>query len=82
VESVNGLDAIPDCSTRSSHPPTGVLFYEPTTESIIGAVERLEQNMRFFDREKIRAHAVKFSRATFKNRIAQFIAEKTEQRTR
>ena len=50
---------------------TGVLFREPTVESLIEAIERADKIN--FDAAKIRAHAQGFDRETFKARMGDFI---------
>lgn len=51
---------------------TGVLFPEPTVESLIEAIHRADQIT--FDPAQIRAHAQSFDRETFKARMSDFIA--------
>ena len=51
---------------------TGVLFREPTVESLIAAIERAGQIQ--FNPAKIRAHAQGFDRETFKARMGDFVA--------
>ena len=51
---------------------TGVLFREPTVESLIEAIERADKIR--FDPAVIRAHAEGFDRETFKARMGDFIA--------
>ncbi len=53
---------------------TGTFFYEQTREALASAVERASST--FFNHETIRAHALKFSRAVYKNRMEKFIREK------
>jgi glycosyltransferase involved in cell wall biosynthesis len=55
---------------------TGVFFSQPTPESLIDAVQRL--NLLKFEAQKIRAHALQFDREIFKDKIKRFIAEKYE----
>ena len=50
---------------------TGVLFDEPTVESLIEAVKRSDSLN--FDPQQIRAHAQTFDRETFKSRMGDFI---------
>jgi glycosyltransferase involved in cell wall biosynthesis len=81
LETVNGLHAASwnringsaDCST-------GVFFQEPTVASLMNAIQHFERNAQAFDPTAIRAHAAKFSRAHFKDRVAEFVAEKIRQR--
>ena len=51
---------------------TGVLFPEPTVESLIEAIKRADKIE--FDPARIRAHAQSFDRETFKARMSDFIA--------
>ncbi len=53
---------------------TGTFFYEQTEEALASAVERASSS--FFNHETIRAHALKFSRTVYKNRMKNFIEEK------
>jgi glycosyltransferase involved in cell wall biosynthesis len=80
IESVHGLDAASESVTGFSHCPTGIFFREPTAASLMDALRRFEQNEKAFDAGAIRVHAAKFSRGQFKQRIADFIAEKLMQR--
>lgn len=50
---------------------TGVLFREPTVESLIEAIERADRIN--FDPAQIRAHAQSFDRETFKARMSDYI---------
>jgi hypothetical protein len=50
---------------------TGVLFHEPTPESLCRAMDELES--RTWDRQLLRAHAVSFNKERFKQRISQAI---------
>jgi len=52
---------------------TGVLFHEPTPESLGRAMDELEN--RPWDRQLLRAHAVSFSKERFKGRISQAIED-------
>jgi glycosyltransferase involved in cell wall biosynthesis len=55
---------------------TGIFFDQPTPESLIDAVHRLKPLE--FDAQQIRAHALQFDRAIFKDKIKRFIAETYE----
>ena len=56
--------------------PTGVFFYEQTSEALRDAVHIFEKNSDKFDSEAIRSHALKFDRKIFKENISGYIAEK------
>jgi len=53
----------------------GVLFHEPTSGALQGALARFET--LHFDPKVIRQSAQKFDAAVFKDRLQAFISEKT-----
>jgi glycosyltransferase involved in cell wall biosynthesis len=53
--------------------PTGVFFAEPTSSSLIAAVEYFEKEGDSFDPTSIRLHASSFSRERFKFQIKEYI---------
>lgn len=53
---------------------TGVLFHEPTVDSLVAAVERFE-TLRF-DPQVIRRHAERFDTSVFRQRLTEFVMEK------
>lgn len=55
---------------------SGIFFPEQTEESLIQAVEGLENQAGLISPQKIRAHAMTFDRAVFKERISRSIMEK------
>lgn len=55
---------------------TGLHFHEQTTDSIIDAVSRFESIDEGYDRQKIRAHAEKFSTAMFREKFAHYVSSK------
>lgn len=55
---------------------TGVHFHEQTVPAICSAVERLERIRDGFDRETIRAHALKFSTQRFRREFSELLEEK------
>jgi glycosyltransferase involved in cell wall biosynthesis len=59
--------------------PTGVFFHEQTAGALTEAVRTLEGNLELFDPEAIRAHAMTFDRARFKERVREFISMKYEE---
>lgn len=54
--------------------PTGLFFSDPTPESLLAALRVFEQSRACFDPSAIRAHALSFDRAHFKQHIGQAIA--------
>ncbi|MEK7432775.1 MAG: glycosyltransferase family 4 protein [Cyanobacteriota bacterium] len=56
--------------------PTGVLFYEQTTESIIKAIEIFETNINEIKAKNCRKNALKFSEDVFIENFKAFIEEK------
>ena len=57
---------------------TGVHFQEQTVDSLLQALERVEQNYDTFEPEIIREHALKFSKERFEQEIEAFVNEKYE----
>jgi glycogen synthase len=53
---------------------TGLFFREQTMESLVQAIERFR--VTTFDTEKIREHALKFSRDIYKSKMKNFIEKK------
>lgn len=53
---------------------TGIFFSQQTKESLLQAVERLQQLT--FNPEEIRSHALQFSRTVYKQKMKNFIDEK------
>ncbi len=62
--------------------PTGIFFSEPTSASLIEALERYEKFKMDFAPEFLRHHAARFSRGAFKMRMKQFVEEKLLERSR
>ncbi len=58
---------------------TGILFNQQTEESIIDAVNKFESVSDIFDSKFIREHSEKFSRATFENKIREFVSQKSQE---
>lgn len=52
---------------------TGILFQEPTIQSLDAAIDRLEANSDSFPAEVLIAHAESFSEAAFRNAISEFV---------
>ena len=62
-----------DGSKMLSGPPTGVFFYEQTIDALNEAIELHERSTERFAPEAARANAMRFDRAAFKNRFAEFV---------
>jgi len=58
--------------------PTGVFFYEQTSEDLIRAIQHFESVESQFDAEKIKEHAAQFDVAIYTDRIKKFIEERLE----
>ena len=58
--------------------PTGVFFYEQTSEDLIKAIQHFESVEFQFDAEKIQEHAAQFDVAIYADRIKKFIEERLE----
>ena len=56
--------------------PTGVFFYEQTSEDLIRAIQHFESVESQFDAEKIQGHAEQFDVAVYRDRIKKFIEER------
>ncbi len=54
--------------------PTGIVFHELTTESLMAAVCTFQENRHRFEATAIRQHACRFSRDRFKVQIRDYIA--------
>jgi glycosyltransferase involved in cell wall biosynthesis len=59
---------------------TGVLFDEPTVESVRAALDRAALMRAFFDPDKLRAHARKYDRAVFERRFLDVVERALEPR--
>lgn len=55
---------------------TGIHFHEQSVPAIMAAVKRFEAAEAMFDRDKIRAHALKFSTQAFVKKFSDFVDEK------
>ncbi|MGD9850216.1 MAG: glycosyltransferase [Nitrospirales bacterium] len=65
---LNPLPAIPP-----NVPPTGVFFYEQSTQPLINAIQLFESRKNEFSPHAIRAHIEPFDRVHFKERMKQVI---------
>jgi glycosyltransferase involved in cell wall biosynthesis len=68
-----------DGSTSPDKQPTGVFFYEPTTEALAAAVRLFERHRKHFDPQAIRAHAAPFDRPMFKDTMRRLIAARVSE---
>ena len=59
--------------------PTGVFFYEQTSDAVIKAIKNFESIESQFDSNAIREHAQKFDLSVYTKRIKSFIEKKIEQ---
>ncbi|MBI4381000.1 MAG: glycosyltransferase [candidate division NC10 bacterium] len=66
---------VPSVIPRTSDlaPPTGVFFYEPTSDSLMNALRLFEEHEGVFQTERLREHSLQFDRAIFRARIESFI---------
>ena len=58
--------------------PTGIFFYEQTSEDLIKAIQHFESVESQFDAEKIQEHAAQFDVAVYRDRIKKFIEERLQ----
>ena len=68
---------IPKSSTSQ---PTGVFFYEQTTEALINAIQHFETIESQFDSNAIRTHALKFDVSVYTKRMQKLIDEEVKKR--
>ncbi len=59
---------------------TGIFFNEQAPDSLIEAIKKFQASEQIFDPNKIRAHASRFDKEIFKNRIRTFVEEKYRER--
>lgn len=64
---------------RLDRAPTGVFFTEPTSRSLVAAVESFERKSGAFDSAAIRLHACSFSRQRFKAQIGTYIERRLKE---
>lgn len=55
--------------------PTGIFFKEQNVDSLIAAIELFEKNEEKFQPEKLRAHALKFDRGIYKEKMKKAIED-------
>ncbi len=70
------LETILPLYNEQGYAPTGVFFHEQTAGALIRAVRLFEDNEERFEPPSIRAHALKFDREIFKERVREFILSK------
>ncbi len=58
--------------------PTGVLFPEPTVDSLVEALREVERRTGDFDATALRDHSARFSRSRFRDELERTILEFTE----
>lgn len=68
------LETVVDLRCPGKAMPTGVLFDEPTVESLEDAIATLERSLAEFDPVALRTHAESFSRPVFRSRVRELIA--------
>ncbi|MBM7652542.1 glycosyltransferase family 4 protein [Neobacillus cucumis] len=65
---------------NSSEKPTGLFFYEQTTESIVNAIQIFEENKYLISPLNCRENTIRFSPERFKNELKSFVNEKLEEK--
>lgn len=63
-------------SEEKTGQPTGVFFYEQTSEALISAIRHFEKVESLFDPAAIRNHALQFDLNIFSDRIREFIEDR------
>ena len=53
--------------------PTGIFFYEQSTEAMCDAIRQFEEREKEFSPAFIREHSLQFDRGVFKQQMAQFV---------
>jgi glycosyltransferase involved in cell wall biosynthesis len=71
---------IDDRSERTEKMPTGLFFYEQTSDAIREAVERFERVQNIFDARELRKNAERFGKERFKQEFKEYIARALDQR--
>lgn len=67
------LETLIDVDDPSGRAPTGVLFQEPSVDSLVDGIDRLERHLADFDPLLLRAHAERFSRPRFRREMEEKI---------
>jgi len=67
------LETVIDAAGPSDHPPTGLFFDWQETDALVDAVERFRPDD--FDAAALRAHAERFDRSVFRERIRRLLLE-------
>ena len=66
-------ETVVDIRAGGRESPTGVLFREPTVESLVDALGSVERHQNDFDSNRLRTHAARFARPRFRREIRQAI---------
>ena len=78
------LETVVDLHETGAGAPTGILFKEPTVDSLTAAILELEEREKEFSPDALRRHAERFSRDRFRSEIAEtlrrFVREETRSR--
>jgi glycosyltransferase involved in cell wall biosynthesis len=77
LETIVGLQNTDAGGQRTDKEPTGVFFYEQTTEALKNAIRDFEKNQEKFDGQQIREHVIRFSVERFKREFKEFVDRKT-----
>jgi len=72
LETVNPIND-PEAE-RKDDIPTGLFFYEQSTEALVEAIRHFERIESQFDPGAIRRHALRFDQVSFKRKIMEFIS--------
>ncbi len=70
------LETVVGHSSGAHHPPTGLFFARQTTEALDEALDLFARIEQDFDAESIRAHALRFDKATCRERLRDAILSK------
>jgi len=73
------LETVVPLDSPDGAPPTGVFFYEQSSEALSQAVEYFERNRTQFVSKSIREHAESFSRSRFRDEMHAFVRDKFEE---
>jgi glycosyltransferase involved in cell wall biosynthesis len=73
LETVNPFPMTGDSTLSIGNKPTGLFFYEQTTEAIQDAVRRFEKAQDVFDVQDLRKNAERFGKERFKKEFKEFV---------
>jgi len=73
LETVRGL--ADERMGDAAEDPTGIFFYEQSTDALVDAMQRFEANSERFVPSRIRSHALEFDVAVFREKLTDFVLQ-------